>query len=119
MPLDWSSPRAHLTKGSLSWLGSLTTELTGTIGEDQRRAEVAAIPLVCVVLFFVFGGVVAAALPGIIGGLTIAGALGIMRLIAEFIPVGPRPTDAERRTLSELARRIVERFFTIATQEAR
>ena len=38
---------------------------------------------------------------------------------AEFIPVGPRPTDAERRTLSELARRIVERFFTIATQEAR
>ena len=39
------------------------------------------------VLFFVFGGVVAAALPGIIGGLTIAGALGIMRLVAEFAPV--------------------------------
>ena len=47
----------------------------------------ATIPLVCVVLFFVFGGVVAAALPGIIGGLTIAGALGIMRLTAEFMPV--------------------------------
>ena len=47
----------------------------------------AAIPLVCVVLFFVFGGVIAAALPGIIGGLTIAGALGIMRLFAEFMPV--------------------------------
>ncbi len=68
-------------------LQPLASELTGTIGEDQKRAEVAAIPLVCVVLFFVFGGVVAAALPGIIGGLTIAGALGIMRLIAEFIPV--------------------------------
>ena len=39
------------------------------------------------VLFFVFGGVVAAALPAIIGGLTIAGALGIMRLLAEFMPV--------------------------------
>ncbi len=38
-------------------------------------------------LFFVFGGVIAAALPGIIGGLTIAGALGIMRLFAEFMPV--------------------------------
>ena len=38
-------------------------------------------------LFFVFGGVVAARLPGIIGGLTIAGALGIMRLVAEFAPV--------------------------------
>ncbi|MGD9621668.1 MAG: MMPL family transporter [Mycolicibacterium sp.] len=68
-------------------LQPLASELTGTIGEDQRRAEIAAIPLVCVVLFFVFGGVVAAALPGLIGGLTIAGALGIMRLVAEFIPV--------------------------------
>ena len=71
----------------LAGLQPLASELTGTIGEDQQRAEVAAIPLVCVVLFFVFGGVIAAALPGIIGGLTIAGALGIMRLIAEFIPV--------------------------------
>src|SRR6195952_3853601 len=71
----------------LAALHPLAAELTGTIGEDQKRAEVAAIPLVCVVLFFVFGGVIAAALPGVIGGLTIAGALGIMRLIAEFIPV--------------------------------
>ncbi|ULE34582.1 efflux RND transporter permease subunit [Mycobacterium sp. IDR2000157661] len=71
----------------LAGLNPLASELTGTIGEDQRRAEVAAIPLVCVVLFFVFGGVIAAALPGIIGGLTIAGALGIMRLFAEFMPV--------------------------------
>ena len=47
----------------------------------------AAIPLVAVVLFFVFGGVIAASLPAIIGGLTIAGALGIMRLVAEFMPV--------------------------------
>ncbi|TFV57681.1 hypothetical protein E4P42_14915 [Mycobacterium sp. PS03-16] len=71
----------------LAGLNPLASELTGSIGEDQRRAEVAAIPLVCVVLFFVFGGVVAAALPGIIGGLTIAGALGIMRLLAEIMPV--------------------------------
>ena len=68
-------------------LQPLASELTGSIGEDQKRAEVAAIPLVCVVLFFVFGGVVAAALPGVIGGLTIAGALGIVRLLAEFMPV--------------------------------
>jgi RND superfamily putative drug exporter len=71
----------------LAGLNPLASELTGTIGEDQKRAEVAAIPLVCVVLFFVFGGVIAASLPGIIGGLTIAGALGVMRLVAEFIPV--------------------------------
>lgn len=71
----------------LAGLQPLASELTGTIGEDQRRAEVAAIPLVAVVLFFVFGGVIAASLPAIIGGLTIAGALGIMRLVAEFTPV--------------------------------
>jgi uncharacterized membrane protein YdfJ with MMPL/SSD domain len=71
----------------LAGLQPIASELTGTIGEDQQRAEVAAIPLVSVVLFFVFGGVIAAALPAIIGGLTIAGALGIMRLLAEFIPV--------------------------------
>ena len=71
----------------LAGLQPLASELTGTIGEDQRRAEIAAIPLVAVVLFFVFGGVVAASLPAIIGGLSILGALGIMRLIAEFAPV--------------------------------
>ena len=68
-------------------LQPLANELTGTIGEDQKRAEVAAIPLVAVLLFFVFGGVVAASLPAIIGGLSILASLGIMRLIAEFTPV--------------------------------
>ena len=65
----------------------LANELTGTIATDQQRAEVLAMPLVVVLLFFVFGRVVAAFLPGIIGGLTIAGALGIMRLTAISVPV--------------------------------
>jgi len=68
-------------------LQPLASELTGTIGEDQKRAEVAAIPLVAVLLFFVFGGVVAASLPAIIGGLSILGALGIMRLVTDVAPV--------------------------------
>ena len=68
-------------------LQPLANELTGTIGKDQQRAEVAAIPLVAVLLFFVFGGVVAASLPAIIGGLSIMGALGIMRLTADVTPV--------------------------------
>ena len=68
-------------------LQPLAGELTGTIGEDQQRGELLGVPLVMVVLFFVFGGVIAASLPMIVGGLTIAGSLGIMRLAAEFIPV--------------------------------
>jgi uncharacterized membrane protein YdfJ with MMPL/SSD domain len=71
----------------LAGLQPLASELTGTIGTDQKRMEVLAIPLVAVVLFFVFGGVIAASLPAIIGGLSILGALGIMRLVAEFTPV--------------------------------
>lgn len=71
----------------LAGLNPLANELTGTIGVDQKRAELAAIPLVAVLLFFVFGGVVAASLPAIIGGLTILGALGIMRFVADFAPV--------------------------------
>ncbi|MCV7359382.1 MMPL family transporter [Mycolicibacterium fluoranthenivorans] len=71
----------------LAGLNPLASELTGTIGTDQQRAEVVIIPLVAVVLFFVFGGAVAAALPAIIGGLTIGGALGILRFTAEFGPV--------------------------------
>jgi RND superfamily putative drug exporter len=71
----------------LAGLQPLAEQLTGTIGDDQKRAEVAAIPLVAVLLFFVFGGVIAASLPAIIGGLSIMGALGIMRLVAEFAPV--------------------------------
>jgi trehalose monomycolate/heme transporter len=39
------------------------------------------------VLFFVFGGVVAAFLPAMVGGLSIAGSLGIMRLVAIDGPV--------------------------------
>jgi trehalose monomycolate/heme transporter len=71
----------------LAGLNPIASELTGTIATDQKRAELAIVPLVAVVLFFVFGGAVAAALPAIIGGLTIAGALGILRFTAEFMPV--------------------------------
>ncbi|WP_301122085.1 MMPL family transporter [Mycolicibacterium fortuitum] len=71
----------------LAGLNPIASELTGTIATDQKRAELAIVPLVAVVLFFVFGGAVAAALPAIIGGLTIGGALGILRFTAEFMPV--------------------------------
>ena len=81
---DFSVPGVNV---KLAGLQPLANELTGTIGEDQQRAEVAAIPLVAVLLFFVFGGVIAASLPAIIGGLSIMGALGIMRLVSDFAPV--------------------------------
>ncbi len=74
-------------KVELAGLQPVASELTGTIAKDQQRMEVLALPLVAVVLFFVFGGVVAACLPVLVGGLSIAAALGIMRLISLFAPV--------------------------------
>lgn len=71
----------------LAGLEPIANALTGTIATDQRRMEVLALPLVTVVLFLVFGGAVAAGLPAIVGGLSIAGALGILRLVAMFGPV--------------------------------
>jgi RND superfamily putative drug exporter len=71
----------------LAGLEPVANALTGTIATDQRRMEVLALPMVAVVLFLVFGGVIAACLPVMVGGLSIAGALGILRLITVFGPV--------------------------------
>ncbi|WP_231999103.1 MMPL family transporter, partial [Mycobacterium sp. 1081908.1] len=71
----------------LAGLEPIANALTGTIATDQRRMEVLALPLVTVVLFLVFGGAIAAGLPVIVGGLSIAGALGILRFVAIFGPV--------------------------------
>jgi RND superfamily putative drug exporter len=71
----------------LAGLEPVADGLTGTIATDQKRMEVLALPLVAVVLFLVFGGAVAACLPVMVGGLSIAGALGILRFTALFGPV--------------------------------
>jgi uncharacterized membrane protein YdfJ with MMPL/SSD domain len=74
-------------KVELAGLQPVANELTGTIATDQQRMEVLAVPLIAVVVFLVFGGVIAAGLPAILGGLAIAGSMGILRLIALFEPV--------------------------------
>ncbi|MGW4245955.1 MMPL family transporter, partial [Nocardia sp. NPDC004722] len=61
--------------------------LNDTMAQDQKRMEMIAIPVVAVLLFFIFGGVVAAALPLIIGGLTVLGANGIVMGITKFTEV--------------------------------
>ncbi|MEV0356315.1 MMPL family transporter [Nocardia sp. NPDC050697] len=61
--------------------------LNDTMAEDQKRMELLAIPAVGVLLFFVFGGLVAAALPLVVGGLTVIGAWGIVRFLTHFTEV--------------------------------
>ncbi|WP_433653900.1 MMPL family transporter [Nocardia sp. CA-128927] len=61
--------------------------LTSSLDEDIHLMEVVAFPVVAVLLFFIFGGLVAAALPLIVGGLTVIGANGIIRIFTEFTDV--------------------------------
>ena len=54
---------------------------------DVRRAELYALPAVAVLLLLVFGSVVAAAMPLIVGILSILGSLGVLALLAQFTQV--------------------------------
>ncbi|MFD1814440.1 MMPL family transporter [Rhodococcus gannanensis] len=71
----------------LAGLQPVTGTLNDTMANDVHRMELLAIPAVGVLLFFVFGGLVAAALPLIVGGLTILAANGIVKLFTQFTEV--------------------------------
>ncbi|MCG8921782.1 MMPL family transporter [Lentzea sp. CC55] len=55
--------------------------------EDLTRAEMFSLPLVLLLLVVIFGGLVAASLPVVVGGLAIMGALGVLHGIALFAEV--------------------------------
>jgi RND superfamily putative drug exporter len=55
--------------------------------KDLSRAELISFPILLVLLVFVFGGLVAAGLPLVVGGLAIVGALGVLRLCTQFTDV--------------------------------
>ncbi|MGQ4615707.1 MMPL family transporter [Nocardia sp. R7R-8] len=61
--------------------------LNDTVAADIHRMELLAFPAVGILLFFIFGGIVAAALPLIVGGLTVFGAFGIVRFLTNFTEV--------------------------------
>ncbi|TSE00260.1 MMPL family transporter [Skermania sp. ID1734] len=71
----------------LAGLQPVAGGLNATMQADVHRMEILAIPVVAILLFFIFGGIVAAALPLIIGGLTVIGAWGIVRIITNFTEV--------------------------------
>ncbi|MFD4641379.1 MMPL family transporter [Lentzea sp. NPDC058436] len=55
--------------------------------EDLTRAEIFSLPLVLLLLVIIFGGLVAASLPVVVGGLAIMGALGVLHAVALFAEV--------------------------------
>ncbi|WP_248490222.1 MMPL family transporter [Tsukamurella sp. PLM1] len=65
----------------------VTSEVTEGVQKDQKKAEIIALPLVAIVLFFVYGGIVAAVLPMIVGVLTIGAAMAVASVMASFMDV--------------------------------
>ncbi|EGD54826.1 MMPL family transporter [Gordonia neofelifaecis] len=72
------------TQFQLAGLQPIAAAMSKGMEDDISRAEVIALPVVALMLLFVFGGVVAAVLPVFIGGITIAGSLGIMKILAQI-----------------------------------
>ncbi|MEV6279789.1 MMPL family transporter [Nocardia sp. NPDC051832] len=75
------------TTVQLAGLQPILSGLNTGMQDDIQRAEIIALPLVAILLYFVFGGVVGALLPVLIGGMTILGTAGIMRGLTHMIDV--------------------------------
>ncbi|TMR18287.1 MMPL family transporter [Nonomuraea turkmeniaca] len=77
--------------------GPLTVQVTGEAqirveiqdrsDADLRTAELIAAPLTLVILLFVFGGLVAALLPVLVGGLAVVGTMAVLRGLTEVTEV--------------------------------
>jgi RND superfamily putative drug exporter len=68
-------------------LGPLYDEMSTTIESDLAKAEAIAVPVTLVLLVFVFGGLVAASLPLLVGAVAVFGAFLSLYLIAQVTDV--------------------------------
>ncbi|MGK8557198.1 MMPL family transporter [Nocardia gipuzkoensis] len=75
------------TTVQLAGLQPIVEGINSGMQRDIRRAEMIALPIVAIGLYFVFGGVIGALLPVLIGGMTILGTQGGLRLLTDHIDV--------------------------------
>ena len=79
---DYQGAQVHV-----SGFGAVTKAINETIYEDIIRAEIVAVPIVALLLIFVFGSLVAAGLPLFVGGLAIVGSFFIIWIGSQFTDV--------------------------------
>ena len=79
---DYQGAQVHV-----SGFGAVTKAINETIYDDIIRAEVVAVPIVVLLLIFVFGSLVAAGLPLFVGGLAIVGSFLIIWIGSQFTDV--------------------------------
>ncbi|RJO74105.1 MMPL family transporter [Nocardia panacis] len=75
------------TTVQLAGLQPVVAGINTGMQDDIHRAELIALPLVAILLYFVFGGILGALLPVLIGGMTVLGTQGVMRLLTAHIEV--------------------------------
>ncbi|WP_040779826.1 MMPL family transporter [Nocardia pneumoniae] len=71
----------------LSGYSAISTEINEQSQHDLLRAESLSLPLTLAILVAVFGGFIAASFPVVVGGLTVLGAMGAIRVLAEVTEV--------------------------------
>ncbi|HEX9037497.1 MAG TPA: MMPL family transporter [Ktedonobacterales bacterium] len=69
--------------GSLAVNAAVNTQVSA----DLEHAEIITFPIVGILLFIVFGGLVAASLPLLIGGVAILGAFAVLHLLTGFTDI--------------------------------
>ncbi len=79
-----ASPTLHVTTGGNV---AVNIAMNKQVGADLERAELITFPIVALLLLIVFGGLVAASLPLLIGGIAILGAFAILRVLASITDV--------------------------------
>ncbi|MGY4101218.1 MMPL family transporter [Nocardia sp. R16R-3T] len=75
------------TTVQLAGLQPIVEGINQGMQDDIRRAEIIALPIVAILLYFVFGGVIGALLPVLIGAMTVLGTQGTIRLLTDHIEV--------------------------------
>ncbi len=71
----------------VSGFGAVTKAINEQIESDIIRAEIVAVPIVIILLLFVFGSLVAAGLPLFVGGLAIVGSFFVIWVASQFTDV--------------------------------
>lgn len=79
---DYRGAEVHV-----SGFGAVTKAINEQIESDIIRAEIVAVPIVIILLLFVFGSLVAAGLPLFVGGLAIVGSFFVIWVASQFTDV--------------------------------
>lgn len=66
---------------------AIFSDVNGQVGKDIARAEIISMPLVFLLSLVIFGSVVSALMPTLVGGIAVAGAFALVRIATGFTDI--------------------------------